>query len=116
MPWWQDERRLEKATKTTFTFKTEVLRQWVDDYAYGGLWAENITQATARDILADGLKRLESAGYPPVLHAHDEAVAEVPQDFGSVEHFCHIMSEVSPWAEGCPISAAGWEGLRYRKG
>jgi DNA polymerase len=102
--------------KTTFTFKTEINRKWVDSYAYGGLWTENLTQATARDILADGLKRLDSAGYPPVLHAHDEAVAEVPKDFGSVEQFCNIMSEIPPWAEGCPISAAGWEGVRYRKG
>lgn len=114
MPWLNEHGK--PVLKTTFTFRTEINRQWVDSYAYGGLWAENVTQATARDILADALKRLEVAGYPPVLHAHDEIVAEVPQDFGSIEELCNIMSEAPSWAEGCPISAAGWAGTRYRKG
>jgi DNA polymerase len=115
MPW-LDKKTGKPARKLTFTFKTEVNRSWVDSYAYGGLWAENVTQAAARDILADALKRLDAAGYPPVLHAHDEAVAEVPLGYGSVEEFCQIMSEVPHWASGCPISAAGWSGARYRKG
>ncbi len=115
MPW-KDKRTGKSARKLTFTFKTEINRSFVDSYAYGGLWAENVTQAAARDILAEALKRIDAAGYPPVLHAHDEAVAEVPQDFGSVEEFCRLMAEAPTWAKGCPISAAGWAGARYRKG
>ncbi len=114
MPW--PDKNGKPAVKPTFTYKTEINRQWVDSYAYGGLWTENVTQATARDILADALKRLDTAGYPIVLHAHDEAVAEVPQGFGSVEEFCQLMSAAPEWAAGCPIAAAGWEGARYRKG
>ncbi len=115
MPW-KDKKTGRLARKLTFTFKTEIKHKFVDSYAYGGLWSENVTQAAARDVLADALKRLDAAGYSPVLHAHDEAVAEVPQDFGSVEEFCRLMSEVPAWAKGCPISAAGWAGERYRKG
>ncbi len=113
MPW--KDKHGKPATKLTFTFKAEVKRQWVDSYAYGGLWAENVTQAAARDLLAEAMKRLEAAGYPIVSHAHDEAVAEVPQGFGSVEAFCSVMTQVPAWAEGCPIAAAGWAGDRYRK-
>ena len=52
----------------------------------------NCTQATARDLLANGMMQLEAAGYPIVFHVHDEAVMEVPIGFGSSEEACEIMA------------------------
>lgn len=89
--------------------------QWVRQSTYGGRAVENVVQATARDLIAHALPKLEAAGYLPILHAHDEIGCEVPEGWGSVEELCAIMSDVPEWARGWPVKAAGWRGVRYRK-
>jgi DNA polymerase len=77
--------------------------------------AENAVSGTARDVLTEGMLRLEAAGYPISLHVHDEAVAEMPFGVGSPEEFKAILCNVSPWLAGCPIAAHTWEGPTFRK-
>lgn len=90
-------------------------RKWVRSYLYGGLLAENITQATARDVLVNGLFQAETHDYPVVLHVHDEAVAEVPETAGSVEEFEKLLCTTPVWAAELPLEAEGWRGKRYKK-
>jgi DNA polymerase len=89
---------------------------WIRQSTYGGKLVENITQAVARDILAHAIVNLEEAGYPVVLHVHDEIVAEIPRGTKSLEEFERIMSTMPEWAKDWPIVAkGGWIGQRYCK-
>jgi DNA polymerase len=83
--------------------------------AYGGLWTENIVSSIARDLLAEAMLHVEAAGYPIVLHVHDELVCEVPIGFGSTEGFTHLMTLKPAWALDLPIAANAWSGPRFCK-
>jgi len=83
---------------------------------YSGKLFENVVQATAHDILRYAIVNLRAAGYPTVLHIHDEVVTEVPHGFGSVEEMEAIMARRPPWAYDWPISVdGGYRAKRYRK-
>lgn len=100
---------------TTYMGVNSRTKQWEREQTYGGKLVENIVQATARDFMAESMLRVERAGYSPVLTVHDEVLCEDAEDFGSLEEFVGLMEQVPQWGEGCPISADGWEGERYKK-
>jgi DNA polymerase len=90
--------------------------RWTEMRGWHGLFVENVLQAVSRDLLAAAMLRLEAAGYTIVLHVHDEAVAEVPEGFGSPEQFVELMTALPEWAAGLPVTAEAWSGMRYGKG
>jgi DNA polymerase bacteriophage-type len=92
-------------------------RDWARISTYGGMLSENVTQAASRDILAEAMLRVDEAGYPIIMHVHDEIVAEVPEWEGdlTLDGMFGIMKQSPAWATGLPIAVGGWEGKRYRK-
>lgn len=92
-------------------------RKWVRIQTSGGKLLENVVQSLSRDILVSSFQPAEDAGYPIVLHVHDELLTEVPDtDEYTVDALSAIMSTVPEWAPGLPLAAAGFESRRYRKG
>ena len=113
-----EEIRYDKPTKSiAYMGVDSQSKQWRQQFTYGAKLAENCTQATARDIFAAGIVRLEDAGYPVVLHTHDEPTCELPEGVGSVEEIERLMTVPLPWCPDWPVRASGgWSGQRYRKG
>lgn len=82
---------------------------------FGGKLLENLVQATARDILAEAILRIDAA-YPGsvVLHVHDEVICEV--DLDVPVSAIHAMMTVTPeWAPGLPVGSSAEEADRYFK-
>lgn len=92
-------------------------KQWGEIDTYGGKITENIVQATARDLLAETMKRLTAAGYTLVMHVHDEVIAEVPEDDADayLSKMCDIMGQEVEWAKGLPLRGDGYITKYYKK-
>lgn len=80
---------------------------------YGGLLAENLVQATARDLLVHSMFTLEREGFEIVLTVHDEIVAENCP--GQLEAFRSGFASLPYWAHGLPIAVEVMEAERYEK-
>ncbi len=98
-----------------------------DVETYGGRLAENLTQATARDVLAAALVRLQGAGFTVVGHVHDEVIIEGPASWVDTDgmptleggaafaEVRRLMTEPNPWSATLPLRAAGAVMPRYGK-
>ena len=92
-------------------------KQWGDIPTYGGKLAENIVQATARDLLGDRMLALYENGFLPVCHIHDEVLIEVPEATAKEEYekIVNIMSISPHWAKDLPLGADGYTTKFYLK-
>jgi len=84
---------------------------------WGGLLAENASQALARDIFCNMLCRIDEAGFDIVFHVHDEVVVEVDADKAedALSSIINIMSTPPEWIPDIPLSAEGSILTRYEK-
>jgi DNA polymerase len=92
-------------------------KRWTKQRTYGGKLVENITQATARDVMAWDMVQLNAMGVPLVGTVHDELIAETPVPLAqaTLDRMLTTMRTTPPWAPGLPLAAQGWVGARYRK-
>ncbi len=90
---------------------------WCKTDTYGGSLVENITQAVARDCLCDAMLRIHRAGYPILMHIHDEIVSEARDaDAPAVLEEINKIMAVSPaWAKNLPLRGDGYISKYYKK-
>lgn len=86
--------------------------KWDENRTYGGKICENITQAVARECLAEIMLRLKE--FEIVLHVHDEIVLEVDRD-ETIEKYLKYFEKPIEWAEGLPLAADGYFSDFYKK-
>jgi DNA polymerase len=109
-PWGEDRDALTYMGVDPYT------KKWRRQDTYGGMLVENITQAAARDLMAEAMLRCHQEGlYDVILSVHDELIAECDEGSGDVDDFEATMAHAPAWADGCPVAAEGWSGYRYKK-
>jgi hypothetical protein len=95
----------------------QLSRKWTRQRTYGGKLCENITQAVARDVLADAMLTLHKRGHEIVGSVHDEVLLEADTDKAEavLEEALEVMRTTPEWAPGLPVDAKGFVSPRYRK-
>ena len=86
-------------------------KEWPRARLWKGLACENITQATANDILRAALRQLDDV----VLHVHDEIVIETDKPEDVKSELGRIMSDSPAWASDLPLTAEVKIMSRYGK-
>ena len=85
--------------------------EWPRARLWRGLAVENVTQATANDVLRHALRRLEGI----VLQIHDEIVVETTDPDAATAAMRQAMCEAPAWAEGLPLAIEVKTMRRYGK-
>jgi DNA polymerase len=86
-------------------------KEWPRARLWPGLACENVTQATAHDLLRGALRALPEA----VLHVHDEVVCETADPEGTTELMRRVMTTPPEWAAGLPLDIGIKTMERYGK-
>ena len=112
----------EEVMRMTAQLTASVIQGQLPMNLWGGIIAQNITQATARDVMTQG--SVEVVRQNPLWRVlwtiYDEIVFEVPEDqaqeaFDTIpEILCN--GEVSKtWGRGIPLNVSGYISDRYKK-
>lgn len=109
----------EEVRKMGFCYygKNQTTGAWSLIVSHGGKVYENIVQGLSRDILSEGMLRVDRANMDICAHVHDEIVALTPDDpFASGAHEMEkLMSDEISWVSTLPLGAEGWEDFFYHK-
>ena len=84
---------------------------------WGGLLAENLSQALAREIFAEMLLNIDKKGKHIIFHVHDEFIIETSEKEAeaTLKEVIESMSTAPEWIPDIPLAAEGKILERYEK-
>ena len=84
---------------------------------WGGVLAENLSQALARDIFSFMMLEIDKAGIDIIFHVHDEVICECDEDKAAetLQKITEIMSTPPEWIPDIPLDAEGEILTQYKK-
>jgi len=118
MEYEDEDGEIVKSKKIGLTYEraSQTSGKWVRRANHGGRFIEQAVQAIARDLLAEGLRNADAAGFEVIGHYHDEILTLVDEDGDlGVDELVECMTRLPKWAAGMPCRAEGYEGFFYRK-
>jgi DNA polymerase len=90
-------------------------KEWPRGRLWRGLACENVTQATAHDLLREALRRLDKLGLAVELHVHDEIVLSSDSPEKDKQTLIDVMTTPPEWAQGLPLDVEATVMGRYGK-
>ena len=84
---------------------------------WGGVLAENLSQALARDIFSFMMLEIDKADINIIFHVHDEVICECDEDKAeeTLQKITQIMSTPPEWISDIPLDAEGEILTQYQK-
>lgn len=101
--------------RINFLSADPLTKRYVPEAIWGGTAVENVTQAVARDLMADSMLQAASLGFRILFTVHDELVLEAVNGSKSEEDVLKIVRTAPTWAKGCPVNAECEKVERYKK-
>lgn len=106
-------------TKLQFSYmgKQQNGRAWIRVYSHGGKTCEQATQATARDLLKEGMIRAHEFGFNLIMHVHDAltALQRIGDNRYTAQALNDCMVAMIDWCPDMPFSASPDTFKFYRK-
>ena len=103
------------AGRISYEGRNLLTHKWERIESYGGRLTENVDQADSRDIMADRMLALRSAGFRLAWTVHDEIVAHDDGQKDALAEFERIMKTAPEWHAGIPLAVEAFSTWRYRK-
>lgn len=95
------------------TYLSDEGKRIVEKNIYGGMMCENVVSATAQQIIAPAIFRLEQAGFEVLNLVHDELWAQAEE--GRLEEFQRLFEVRPSWAANMSIGSEVNSAIRYLK-
>lgn len=95
------------------TYFSDEKKRIVEKNIYGGMICENVVSATAQQIIAPAIYRLEEAGFEVLNLVHDELWAQAEPD--RLEEFQRLFEVRPSWCSNMHIGSEVNTAIRYLK-